>query len=306
MKNVTAKLLAAALALAMMPGLAACGKNETADAGQNEAARNEAQNEAQNEAGTGMMIPNPFEDFGTLAEAEKAAGFWIGLPVMADATKTVYRAVSGEMIEVIYYKGDDEILRVRKAPGTDPIDGDYNTYEKEANVSFTDMVNAPVILEKLNGDKVYNATWTTASNGKNYSYAITSDTGLSESEAMDILFQTVNHDQNRTSTTLEQDAGSGTVTLPSGQEVSSTVILITTAEDFNEEDLQALLKRYGLSVKYSYDIGNIYALSADHEMNAKELTALIENIAAEDKVQSAEPDQVIRLTDPVAPTLEAK
>ena len=88
--------------------------------------------------------------------------------------------------------------------------------------------------------------------------------------------------------------------------MSSTVILITTAEDFNEEDLQALLKRYGLSVKYSYDIGNIYALSADHEMNAKELTALIENIAAEDKVQSAEPDQVIRLTDPVAPTLEAK
>lgn len=304
MKNVTAKLLAAALALAMMSGLAACGKNEAADAGQNEAKNEAAQNDvSQNEAGTVMMIPNPFLDHENLVEAEESAGFGINISTLVpDATKTVYRSVSGQMIEIIYYKGEDEILRVRKAAGSDPIDGDYNVYEKEVDVAFTDIENAPAFHEKINGGKVYTVTWATTENGKAFSHALYSTTGLSEDEAKTLIHTLM---MNSIITT-KPDSGSGTVTLPSGQEVSSTVILITTAEDFSDEDLQALLKKYGLSVKYSYDIGSIYALSADHEMNAKELTALIESISKENKILSAEPDQVIRLTDPVQPTLSTE
>ena len=93
------------------------------------------------------------------------------------------------------------------------------------------------------------------------------------------------------------------ITMPSGQEVSPRTILITVADDFGEEDLQALLKKYSLSVKYDYSSMKIYALTADHDMNEKELTALLEALAKENKILSAEPDQMIRLTDPVQPTL---
>ena len=93
------------------------------------------------------------------------------------------------------------------------------------------------------------------------------------------------------------------ITLPSGQEVSPRTILITVADDFGEADLQTLLKKYGLSVKYDYSSMKIYALTANHDMNEKELTALLEALAKENKILSAEPDQMIRLTDPVQPTL---
>ena len=93
------------------------------------------------------------------------------------------------------------------------------------------------------------------------------------------------------------------ITLPSGQEVSPRTILITVADDFGEEDLQALLKKYSLSVKYDYSSMKIYALETDHDMNEKELTALLQALAKENKILSAEPDQMIRLTDPVQPTL---
>ena len=93
------------------------------------------------------------------------------------------------------------------------------------------------------------------------------------------------------------------ITLPSGQEVSPRTILITVADDFGEVDLQTLLKKYGLSVKYDYSSMKIYALTANHDMNEKELTALLEALAKENKILSAEPDQMIRLTDPVQPAL---
>ena len=91
-----------------------------------------------------------------------------------------------------------------------------------------------------------------------------------------------------------------------GQEVSPRTVLITVSDDFTEEDLKALLKKYGLAVKYDYSSMKIYALTADRDMNEKELAALLSALTKESKVLSAEPDQVIKLTDPVKPQLSTE
>ena len=91
-----------------------------------------------------------------------------------------------------------------------------------------------------------------------------------------------------------------------GQEVSPRTVLITVTDDFTEGDLKALLKKHSLTVKYDYSSMKIYALTADHDMNEKELAALLSALTKESKVLSAEPDQVIKLTDPIKPQLSTE
>ena len=91
-----------------------------------------------------------------------------------------------------------------------------------------------------------------------------------------------------------------------GQEVSPRTVLITVSDDFTEEDLKALLKKHSLTVKYDYSSMKIYALTTDRDMNEKELAALLSALTKESKVLSAEPDQVIKLTDPVKPQLSTQ
>lgn len=91
-----------------------------------------------------------------------------------------------------------------------------------------------------------------------------------------------------------------------GQEVSPRTVLITVSDDFTEEDLKALLKKHSLTVKYDYSSMKIYALTTDRDMNEKELAALLSALTKESKVLSAEPDQVIKLTDPIKPQLSTQ
>lgn len=74
-----------------------------------------------------VQIPNPFAEYETLADAARAAGFTITVPDAANGSdRQVFQAIQGELLEVIYRRGGDETARIRKAPGTGDISGDYN------------------------------------------------------------------------------------------------------------------------------------------------------------------------------------
>ena len=288
MQVITKKIIIVVLLTALVLGLAACGNATAKDSSEVAEGNASGEQSAEQPIGGSVMIPNPFIDCGTLEEAEKAAGFTITIPAVQEATNVVYRAMSGQMIEVIYLKGEDEILRVRKAPGTDPVDGDYNEYEKNGNIEYYDAGDLPVIHVRMNGDLIHVATWTAAENGKDYSYAVTSDAGIEESDARTIF------DEMLGIVPVQIETGDG-------RKYSPRTVIITTDGKFSEEELAALLKKYSLEVKYDYEGLDIYALSADHDMNEKELNALLEDLRSEEKILGAEADEMITLTDPVRP-----
>ena len=328
MRSITKKMLAAGLLAALILGLAACQNNAKANPESNASANTEnpvtdhtenttakdtententASENTENEgAGGFMMIANPFTDCNTLEEAEKAAGFAITIPKAAEATETVYRAISGEMIEVIYYKGNDELLRIRKNIGTDPVDGDYNVYEKESDIEYANgKEGLSRIHEKINGTKIFTATWTLPEDGKDYSYAVSSEAGLDEEALFTIIEEMTGTDSLETTLELMPgtigETGTGTIAGEDGRNYSARTVLITTDGKFSEEELSALLEKYSLSLVYDYDSFNIYALASNHDMNSKELNSLLDALRSEDKIIDAEPDEQITLTDPVEP-----
>ena len=80
-------------------------------------------------AGAALTMPNPFIDTKTLEEAEEAAGFSITLPEVAEDGGTVlYRAMQGQMIEVIFLdENQRELYRIRKGKNLeDDISGVIN------------------------------------------------------------------------------------------------------------------------------------------------------------------------------------
>ncbi len=77
----------------------------------------------------GVQMPDPFAECETLADATKAAGFELTAPQSVNSSdQREFRAIEGELLEVIYRKGEDETARVRKAPGTEDVSGDYTVY----------------------------------------------------------------------------------------------------------------------------------------------------------------------------------
>ena len=77
-----------------------------------------------------MQIPNPFMEYGSLGDAEKAVGFDFTVPEGINGTaEYVYRVMNGEMMEIICRNAaGEEVARFRKAKGSDDISGDYNEY----------------------------------------------------------------------------------------------------------------------------------------------------------------------------------
>ncbi len=71
-----------------------------------------------------QQIPNPWTDYASLDEAEAAAGFDLAIPDAVDGcSEKQFRAMDADgdkMIEVIYASGENEIARIRKAPGAEP------------------------------------------------------------------------------------------------------------------------------------------------------------------------------------------
>lgn len=170
-RNFVKKLCGVVLAGVCMAGLCACGasNSESANSSANASTQAESGSTASN---SGEQIADPFTDYDSLEEAEKATGFDITLPDAPEGYSSVsYRADSeGKLIEVIYSDkalSDDsakEGYRVRKAEGSSDVSGDYNEY---SNVETEDISGNSVTI-KGEGDTVYLATWTSG----NYSYSV--------------------------------------------------------------------------------------------------------------------------------------
>ena len=122
------------------------------------------------------QIANPFTDTKTLEEAQEIAGFDMQVPdAAAPYTVVNYRAVEGEMLEIIFRdRKGEEGYRIRKAAGEDDISGDYNEYAKEKTIRLSD--GTKVTLRGDKDDEWSVAMWTAEhGEGKDvYSFAVCS------------------------------------------------------------------------------------------------------------------------------------
>ena len=83
------------------------------------------------EAPQTAQIGNPWKQWSSIAEAEKATEFPFGLPEVIGEKDVSdgFRTMNGELMEVIYHFEDYEVI-VRKSLGEGrDISGDYNSYE---------------------------------------------------------------------------------------------------------------------------------------------------------------------------------
>lgn len=113
-------------------------------------------------------MPNPFTDNATLEEAEKNAGFSIQVPdKIGGVSATAFRNLSQEMLEVIYYNGNQEVARIRKSLDNKDSSGNYVGYSEIRN----EKIGGLDVTLKGNDGKVVLAIW----NDGAYSYSISVD-----------------------------------------------------------------------------------------------------------------------------------
>ena len=139
-------------------------------------------NSATESGNENVQIPNPFENYETLDEAAKAAGFNMTAPDAVDGyTEKSIQVMSGEMIQVLFYDGNS-MLHICKAAGNEDISGDYNVYAENRIIT----VNDHSVTMAGNDGMINLAKW--KSNG--YTYAAMSDKAMSI-EAMTALVSQV-------------------------------------------------------------------------------------------------------------------
>lgn len=131
-----------------------------------------------------VQIPNPFIDCFTMEEAVKLAGFPLSAPDAVDGSGTrTFRAIEGELLEALYFDGKVITARIRKAPGSGDISGDYNQY---AQTKTVDIDGSAVTMKGADG-LFLAAVWERGG----YTYAITAGAGMSAA-AMSALIRSVN------------------------------------------------------------------------------------------------------------------
>ncbi len=128
-----------------------------------------------------VQIPNPFAEYETPEAAAEAAGFNLAAPQTVNgADRRVFRTISGELLEVIYRKGEDETARVRKAPGAGDISGDYTVYPQVGAV----VVGGIEVTFKGEDGKVSLATWS----AEGYTCAISVEGGVSSADMIQLVY----------------------------------------------------------------------------------------------------------------------
>lgn len=128
------------------------------------------------------QIPNPWEQYTSLADAAKAAGFEMSIPERPRMfTETTYQVMKDEnetILEVLYSAEDSgEQMMIRKASGAGEnadISGDYNVYNETSTVT----VGEYTVTLKGNDQKVNLATWTSG----DYAYSIDCISGITTEE----------------------------------------------------------------------------------------------------------------------------
>ncbi len=128
-----------------------------------------------------VQIPDPFTTCESVEEFAAVAGLELTAPESINGSNgRVYRAIKGEMAEIIYLNASgEEICRIRKASGSDDISGDYNDYS-EINMLTVDEVTVSYRGET---SKVYVANWTIGQ----FSYSMTIENGMDTAAVSDIV-----------------------------------------------------------------------------------------------------------------------
>lgn len=125
------------------------------------------------------QIPNPFVEYGTLADAEKAAGFTFKVPEQINGCKQSYISVmDGKMQQVVYEKGESQVT-LRKMAGTDDISGVYIDYAKKDQVA----IGGHQTELRGDGTSVFVAVW----NNGGYTYAVYADAGVTAAQMTAIV-----------------------------------------------------------------------------------------------------------------------
>ena len=126
-------------------------------------------------------------DVSSLQELSNNVGFDVeDVPVLFNSATDVHYTAIGDIAQIVYTTADNEVTW-RKAPGSDDISGDYNTYativEKEIDgINMTIKGNE----NENNVDKFFNVTWTK----DGYSYSLSFENGVDLTEIEEIINST--------------------------------------------------------------------------------------------------------------------
>lgn len=169
------KTLAITLAAVTLLGLAACSKTQPA-----------VQPASTQKAD--VQIQNPWTDYESPEAAEAAVGYEISIPEsISGCSDKQYRAMERDgdtMLEVIYAadsEAETEAGRVRKAPGSEDISGDYNEYAEQQSMT----VGSVSATCKGEGGLVKLAIWTDGG----YTYAVSVEDGCTADEMAALISQ---------------------------------------------------------------------------------------------------------------------
>lgn len=127
-----------------------------------------------------VQIPSPLQEYDTLAAAAEAVGFDLTAPASINGSNAQnFLTISGEMLQVIYRKGEDETARIRKAAGAEDISGDYAAYPQVNTIA----VNGAQVTLKGEAGKVSLATWT----ADGYTYAVSVMGGIPSADMTELV-----------------------------------------------------------------------------------------------------------------------
>ena len=125
---------------------------------------------------------NPWEDVGSLEEAEEAMGFELTVPDMSEyGEASAYRVCAAlTEIEIQYGSLDSKGAYIRKAEDDGDISGDYEKYSYEENVTVGEDT---VTFKGTSEDEISLAVW----NAGDYAYCIRVTDGIAPDVMNDLV-----------------------------------------------------------------------------------------------------------------------
>ena len=133
-----------------------------------------------------VMIQGPVEA-GSAQELSNNIGFDVeDVPALFNSATDVHYTAIGDIAQIVYTTADNTIS-YRKAPGSDDISGDYNTYATIIEKEF-DNINVTIKGNEDENDvnKFFNVTWTK----DGYSYSLSFENGVDLAEVENIINST--------------------------------------------------------------------------------------------------------------------
>lgn len=132
---------------------------------------------------TTVGMANPFVEYTTAEEAAAALGYETALPdAIGTSDNVLYRVMDKVLLEVIYYEGETEIARIRKAEGTEDISGINTLFTSEEEQE----VEGRQVTFKGDGEKIQLAIWVEGA----YTYSVYAEKGL-ELDAFTTVIATI-------------------------------------------------------------------------------------------------------------------